>query len=108
SALDPRDPVFPAIGAAFKAAGWMMRPHFEYGMWFEDTRGLDFHRYLDARPGALRNTYRRRLARARSNRLEFRLSEPGCDIESFIADYQAIYARSWKEQEPFPDFMPAL
>jgi hypothetical protein len=108
TALDPHEPAFAAIGVGFKAAGWPARPHFEYGVWFEDTRGLDFRHYLEGRPGALRNTYRRRLARARSNRLDFRLSEPHSDIESFIADYQQIYARSWKEQEPFPDFMPAL
>src|SRR5262249_56488461 len=30
------------------------------------------------------------------------------DVEKGIADYEAVYARSWKEPEPFPNFQPAL
>ena len=34
-------------------------------------------------------------------------SEPD-GIDAAIADYQTVYAASWKTPEPFPEFMPAL
>ena len=108
SALDPGDIAFGALARGLKAAGWMVKPHFEFGVWFEDTRGCDFSRYFAARPGELRHTYRRRLARARTHRLDFRLADGHSDISSLIADYEEIYRQSWKESEPFPDFMPEL
>ncbi len=47
--------------------------------------------------------------RARNrNDLDYLLPGGGSEIENFIADYLTIYRNSWKDSEPFPDFIPNL
>ena len=108
TALDPAAPSFAAIIDGLKAARLLVQPYFHSGTWFEDTRGLDFGRYLDTRPATLRNTYRRKAKAAQSLRVEYAFSEPGCDFERLVADYDTVYRNSWKEGEAYPTFIPAL
>src|SRR6185312_14241217 len=49
---------------AARAAGLRVLPFDHFGNWHEDVAGLDWNGYLAARPGALRETVRRRLRRA--------------------------------------------
>ena len=71
--------------------------------------GLDWTAYLHARPGALRETIRRRLRRAeRLAEARFVLATTPREVEDGIPAFEDIYARSWKEPEPFPRFNAAL
>jgi CelD/BcsL family acetyltransferase involved in cellulose biosynthesis len=80
-----------------------------FGNWFEPVSGVDWTRYLDARPGALRETIRRRLRRAeRLAEARFTLLTTPGEVENGIPAFEDIYARSWKEPEPFPRFNAAL
>lgn len=107
--LDPADPVYPALIVAFRRAGWAVFPYFDSGTWYEETAGLDFARYLAARPGSLRNTWRRRAARLDAEkRASFGFYEDDGALDAAIRDYETIYHASWKEAEPYPDFTPAL
>ena len=47
-------------------------------------------------------------AAERSDRLKSILLRDDSGIDQAIADYQTIYAASWKPPESFPDFVPAL
>ncbi len=70
---------------------------------------LDWTGYLHARPGALRETIRRRLRRAeRLAEARFVLATTPREVEDGIPAFEDIYARSWKEPEPFPRFNAAL
>ncbi|HLI21916.1 MAG TPA: GNAT family N-acetyltransferase [Stellaceae bacterium] len=107
--LDPADPSYAALRAAFGKAGWSVFSYFDSGTWYEDTTGLDFAGYLAARPTTLRNTWRRRSAKLEAERKpSFVFHEDGAAIDAAIADYEAVYRASWKEREPYPDFAPAL
>lgn len=107
--LDARDPAYPAIVSALRRAGLLVECLFHSGTWYEETAGMSFADYIGARPSELRNTWRRKRRRlAAGNRLETRFYTGPAGIEPAIADYQAIYARSWKPAEAFPDFIPAL
>jgi hypothetical protein len=80
-----------------------------FGNWHEPVTGLDWLGYLDARPGALRETIRRRLRRAeRLAEARFTLLTTPPEVEDGIPVFEDIYARSWKEPEPFPRFNAAL
>jgi hypothetical protein len=104
--LDPADPRFAATLSGLKLAGFLARPYFCWGTWYETTSGQDFDAYLAARPSALKNTWKRKLAALeKSSRIAFRTSG---DVEHFVLDYEDVYRRSWKTPEPFPDFLPAL
>jgi hypothetical protein len=104
--LDPNDARFAAALAGLRDAGFLARPYFCWGTWYETTSGRDFDAYLSARPSALKNTWKRKLAAfEKSSPIAFRTSG---DVERFALDYEDVYRRSWKTPEPFPDFLPAL
>lgn len=107
--LDPTDPAYAALIAGFAKTGWRVFPYFDSGTWYEETTGLDFARYLAARPPALRNTWRRRAAKldaAGDARIVFH--DDGSALDAAIVDYETVYRASWKASEPYADFTPAL
>ncbi|WP_198372367.1 GNAT family N-acetyltransferase [Roseomonas rosulenta] len=108
-ALDPDDPATAALLDGLRAAGLVLLRFDHFGLWQEVLPpGLGWAAYLASRPPALRNTIARRLARA-AGRLDFTLLDrPGPALEDGIAAFAAVRARSWKPDEPFPEFDGAL
>jgi Acetyltransferase (GNAT) domain len=107
--LNPRDPSYPALVSALRSAGLLVERSMSSGDWYEETSGLGFADYLAARPSALRNTWRRKrrkLERVVNVTKFFVAGENG--IDRAVADYQTIYAASWKPPESFGGFVPAL
>jgi hypothetical protein len=104
--LDPDTESFAATLAGLRDAGFATKPYFAWGTWFEPVEGMDFDAYLSGRPSVLQNTWRRKSAALhKAHHVAFDTSS---GVERFIAGYDDVYARSWKEPEPFPEFMPAL
>jgi hypothetical protein len=104
--LDPDTDSFKATLAGLRDAGFVAKPYFAWGTWFQPVANMDFSTYLATRPSVLQNTWRRKSAALqKAHRIAF---ETLSDVEAFIRIYDEVYARSWKEPEPFPDFMPAL
>lgn len=104
--LDPALPGLEAFLAGLGDAGLVLRRYDHMAQWHEVLpRGTSWAAYLAARPPALRNTLRRK--RARAGRLERHLA-PGAGLEAGIAAFEAVRARSWKPEEPFPGFDAAL
>lgn len=82
-----------------------------FGRWWEDVRGQSFGDYLAERDGALREVIRRKTTRLERDGAALTMIGAGsapAEVEAGIADYEAVYAASWKEAEPFPDFQPTL
>lgn len=108
-ALDPADPALPALLSGLRRGGITTLRYAHFGNWHQVLPdGAGWAAYLEARPPALRNTIRRKLARAsRGYRFEA-AAAPGPALEAGIAAYEAVRAGSWKPHEPFPDFDAAL
>src|SRR5438045_9790945 len=82
---------------------------FQSGTWYEDTEALSFADYVAARPSELRNTWRRKRRRVeQGGRLTKAFFADTAGISQAIADYQALYAASWKPPEDFPEIIHAL
>jgi hypothetical protein len=82
-----------------------------FGRWWEDVRGRTYDQYLAARDGALREVIRRKTDRLTRDGATFTMVGAGrsaAETEAAIADYETVYAASWKEAEPFPAFQPTL
>jgi hypothetical protein len=108
-ALDPLDPRFPALVSALRGASFAVETWCEFGTWYEATAGMSFADYVAARPSSLVNTWRRKAAKAqKQHRLDYLFAARPDEIEAAIADYEAIYAASWKGSEPYPRFIPNL
>ena len=108
-ALDPDWPGLAPLLAGFRRAGLVALRFAHFGNWHADVAGLDWPGYLAARPGGLRETIRRRLARAaRDAAVTFEMIDGPAGLEAGIAAYDQVHAKSWKEPEPFPAFGPAF
>jgi hypothetical protein len=109
SELDPREPSYAALVGALRRAGLLVERCFSSGTWYEETAGLSFTDYVSARPSGLRNTWHRKRRRLeRSNRLTRSFVDDDKGLDQAVADYETVYAASWKPPELFPDFVPAL
>ncbi len=102
-------PHWPALTAGLRAAGLVSRRFDHFGNWHEDVTGLGWSGYLAARPGALRETIRRRLRRAeRMPDARFSVVTGSEGLDQAIGSFETVYASSWKDPEPFPTFNAAL
>jgi hypothetical protein len=109
SELDPRDPAYHAAASVLRRAGLLVECGFSSGNWYEDTTAMSFSDYVAARPSELRNTWRRKRRRAAAaGRLKTTFFTGTAGIDQAIADYQTVYAQSWKPVEAHPEFIPAL
>jgi hypothetical protein len=107
--LDPSEDSYGVLVRALRRAGLLVECTPGAGTWFEATGGMSFKDYLAECPSQLRSTWRRKqrsLAATRRLRTEF-FAEPA-RIETAIADYETVYAASWKTPEAFPHFIPEL
>ncbi|MBV9250589.1 MAG: GNAT family N-acetyltransferase [Acetobacteraceae bacterium] len=108
-ALDSNSGLFEECAADARAAGLGVIRFTHFENWYEPVAGVGWSAYLAARPGALRETVRRKLRRAeRDASARFEIFHAADDIEPGIAAYETVYRKSWKEPEPFPEFNAAL
>jgi hypothetical protein len=107
--LDPAAEDFAALAASFRRAGTLVRPYFDFGVWYQATAGLSFAGYCDGLSSQLRNTWKRKRKKLLgSPRLRLTYCDGETGLEAGIAAYEAVYRASWKQPEPDPGFMPAL
>jgi hypothetical protein len=106
--LDLADPSWPDLLAGIRAGGMIPLAFNHFGNWHTDVAGTDFAAYLAARPGALRSTLKRRGDRLAADGAALRVVTGGAELPGAIAGYQSVYERSWKDEEPYPAFNPAL
>ncbi|MCW2240902.1 GNAT family N-acetyltransferase [Azospirillum canadense] len=96
------------LQAGLRRGGMVVESFRNFGNWHE-LIDEGFETYWAARDSRLRNTVERRERSLRRG--------PGYDLRVWarpegtgeaITAYQAVYGASWKEPEPYPDFIPAL
>lgn len=108
--FDQDDTFWRRLERGLELSGYRTDRFFCFGNWYEVVRGRTFGDYWALRPSRLRNTVeraRRRLEQKQSWGVEV-LTSPGAALERAIAAFEAVYARSWKQPEPCPGFMPGL
>ena len=108
-ALDGDWPGLPPLLEGIRTAGLAILRFDHFGNWHENVAGRSWADYLAARPGALRETIRRRLGQAEADaRVTLETIDSTAGLEAAIAAYEEVYALSWKKTEPFPRFSAAL
>lgn len=108
-ALDPAWSGLGALRAGFAQARLLAREFSHFVNWRAPIEAGSWERYLQSRPGALRETIRRKgRAAERQADLRFEIARTGPGLVRLLAAYEQVYARSWKEPEPFPAFNSTL
>lgn len=108
--MDPHGKDFQCLSSCLRKAGWWVSDYFCFGNWYHPVISGGWHAYLAGRPGHVRNTItraERKLARAGVCNIDI-IQHPGAALEGAIKAFVDVYGKSWKAQEPFPDFIPAL
>lgn len=105
-------PFWQAFASALRAHGYWVDRYFAFANWVEPLRGQRWADYLAARPSRLRHTIervRKKLAAMPNFRSQLLDSSCAADaLEQAIADFNTVYAYSWKRPEPYPEFVPGL
>ncbi len=108
--LDTNSPFYAAMQTALRAEGYLVDSYFCFGNWHLEVAGRSFAAYESAIPSRLRNTIqrgRKKLDAAGAWTLQVQAA-PGPQLTTALADFDAIYAKSWKVPEPFPHFVGGL
>lgn len=108
-AMDTAHPSFALLESALRRAGLKPYRFRCFGNWYLPVRVDSFQAYLQGLSAKVRNTVRRREKKffaAARGRLEI-VSGAGA-LNVAIAAWEKIYAASWKQPEPYPEFVPAL
>jgi CelD/BcsL family acetyltransferase involved in cellulose biosynthesis len=93
--------------ACFDRRTWYLKRYFCFGNWYMPSTGLSFARYMDERPGKLRNTWTRKLRKFERGGGRLELATQPADVGAAMDAYWRVYARSWKVPEPYADFVTA-
>lgn len=107
-ALDPGWPGLGLLRRSMAAAGLVNRTFTHFGNWYEQLAPGSWDAYLAGRPGALRETIRRRTRAADRAGTRIELHGAPSSLPAALDAYEAVYRRSWKKPEPFPAFNGAL
>ena len=107
-ALDPNWPGLALLRRSLAAAGLVSRTFAHFGNWHEPITANCWDAYLAARPGALRETIRRKTRAAERAGTRIELHSVPSALPAALDAYEAVYRRSWKSPEPYPAFNGAL
>ncbi len=107
-ALDPEWPGLAMLRRSLASVGLTSRTFAHFGNWYEPIAAHSWTTYLHSRPGALRETIRRRTRAATRAGSRIEIAREGPALAAALDAYEAVYRRSWKEPEPFPGFNDAL
>ena len=108
SPLDEQASDTAAVRAALEQAGWYTKTYFAFGNWYLPCQGLPFAEYMKARDSQLQNTWQRKSRKFKASsdgkaRLQIVIL-PG-DVTPALDAFEAVYAKSWKNPEPYPNFV---
>ena len=108
-ALDADWPGLVPLLAGLRRAGFLSYRFAHFGNWHEFVGGRRWAAYLEARPGALRTTIRRKLRRYEADPAwSFALAHSPEEAEAALPAFEQVYRNSWKRPEPFPRFGPTI
>ena len=108
--LDADGSFLQCMQQALREEGYAVDRYFCFGNWHHPLAGQSFAQYFERVPSRIRNTIRRgqkKLEDTRAWELEI-VCRDDQDLERAMADFDAVYRRSWKVPEPFPEFVPSL
>ena len=107
--MDVNAKEFAEIVGAFKSAGFAVQTYFSSGNWYLPVNGRSFAQYSESLPSVLKNTLsRKRKKLEKTGRAKIEIVTGGPGLDAAIDAYRKVYLSSWKQPEPYTDFIPGL
>jgi len=110
SPLDSQSCFFIQMQRALALAGYGVDTYFCFGNWYLLLEGRSFADYWRTLPSALRHSIergQRRLDRQGPWQIVI-FQMPDAALDGAVADFEAVYQKSWKGAEPNTQFIPGL
>lgn len=107
SPMDPQSATYLILREAMRAAGLVPFDFFCFGNWYLTVNG-NWESYLMGRTGTLRSTIKRMSKKFVADGGTLELVQDQADIDKALQAYEQVYAASWKNTEPYPDFVRGL
>ncbi len=107
SPMDPKSSTYLLFEKALKAAGLVPFEFFCFGNWYLPVQG-NWDAYLMTRPGTLRSTIKRMTKKFQADGGTLELLQGSAEVERALTAYEQVYALSWKDSEPYPNFVQGL
>ena len=110
SPMDVSSPDFCLLQDALGQAGWKgCHDFFCFGNWIHELGIQSYESYLLSRPSKLQNTVARKTKKfLAGDRGHLEIVKGGDLLDIAIARYVTVYNNSWKNEEPYQDFVPEL
>ena len=105
--MDPKSPTYLLLRNALKAAGLAPFEFFCFGNWYLPVQG-NWDAYLMTRTGTLRSTIKRMTKKFQADGGTLELLQTSAEVERGLTAYEQVYALSWKNSEPYPNFVQGL
>jgi len=107
--LDVRSREYSELVKAFNTAGFVVQTFFAFGNWYLPVNGRSFAQYSESLPSVLKNTLSRKKKKLeKSGRAKIEIVTGGQELDAAIDAYMKVYLSSWKQPEPYPQFVPGL
>lgn len=105
--MEPCAPSYRLMIDGMRAAGWRPFEFFSFGNWYLPVHA-SWLTYLGERDGKLRSTIKRMSKKFSGDGGTLEIVTDSADVARAVEAYVKVYAGSWKQPEPYPDFIPGL
>ena len=95
------------LSTAFKTAGFWIYRYYQYDNWYATIKNKSFDDYYKKLSSRVKSTAKRK-AQKLDREKNWRIILDCDGKQASIQAYLTIYQNSWKNKEPFPDFITAL
>jgi len=100
-------PAFETVLSTCKNKGIHAFPYANSkGAYYSATGG--YSSYFKDRPSRLKNTIRRKQKKLAHCKFEYNIYKDAANLQEAMEEYDMVYKKSWKVQEPYPDFIAGL
>lgn len=107
--MDSESEEYGVVLNALREAGWIAFEYAGFSNWYLEVGNRTFKEYSDTRVPWLKNLATRKgrkFFKDGDGEIKIFTNEEG--IESAIVEVQSVFDASWKEPEPYPEFVPGL
>ena len=105
--MDPGADTVHRLQAALSQAGLVSHRYFRFGNWYLQAQG-SYAQFLAGRSANLRSRIKRASKRLADEGGRVEILASAGDLERGLAAYWQVYRASWKQDEPYPEFIDGL
>jgi hypothetical protein len=106
--LDAESRFFELFVPSLRDAGMIVQTYFCFGNWYLEVGRRSYAQYFDMLPSVLKKNIPYNARRLKRSGGRVVILSSGDQIVSGLEHYNKVYDASWKNPEPYPEFMPGL